>query len=97
MKNVENGITDRFKHLPERSSVIMSQINKNFHEHWTKIQDRLNFHITPEALILSKFARDLQISMLRNNVLTQKKPFQQKPGLITKLQILPRTGRNATP
>ena len=54
MKNVENGITDRFKHLPEASSVQMRQVNQNFHEHWSKLPDWLTFHMTPEALITSK-------------------------------------------
>ena len=55
MKNVENGIQDRFKDLPERNYVIMSQVNQNFHEHWTGIPDWLKFHMTPEAFITSNF------------------------------------------
>ena len=58
LKNVENGITDRFKHLPERNSAIMSQVNQNFHEHWKKFSDWLNFHMTPEAFISSKFVNN---------------------------------------
>ena len=66
MKNVENGITDRFKHLPERNSAIMSQVNQNFHEHWTKFSDWLNFHMTPEAFISSKFVDDKFVYTFKN-------------------------------
>ena len=58
MKNVENGITDRFKHLHEKKSVLMSQVNQNFHEHWNKLPDWLNFHMTPEAVISSKIVNN---------------------------------------
>ena len=58
MKNVENGITDIFKHLPQASSVFMSQVNQNFHEHWNKLLDWLTFHMTPEAFIISTFVNN---------------------------------------
>ena len=58
MKNIENGITDRLKHLFTGSSVLMSQVNQNFHKQWSKLPDWLTFHMTPEAFITSKFVNN---------------------------------------
>ena len=66
MKNVENGITDRFKHIPKKNLIIMSQVNQNFHEHWTKFHDWLNFHMTPEAFISSKIANNKYTYTFKN-------------------------------
>jgi hypothetical protein len=66
LKNVENGIQDRFKDLPERNSVIMSQVNQNFHEHWDGFPDWLNFHMTPEIFISSKILNNKFVYTFKN-------------------------------
>ena len=58
LKNVEDGITDRFRNLPERKHVIMSQVNQNFHEFSTEFQGWLKFHMTPEAFITFKISNN---------------------------------------
>ena len=55
------GITDRFKNLPEKDSIVMSQVNQNFHEQWKEFPDWLNCHMTPEVFITSKYINNRYI------------------------------------
>ena len=66
LKNVEDGITDRFKDLPEKNSVLMSQVNQNFHQHWSGFPEWLNFHMTPEAFISSKILNNKFVYSFKN-------------------------------
>ena len=44
----------------------MSQVNQNFHKHWTEIPDWLKFHMTPEVFITSKFLNNKFVYTFKN-------------------------------